>query len=278
MNQSSEVSQEPPRRWAPSPLFYGSAALHMGAAVAALLRPAAWPWALGAVAVNHAVLAATGLWPRSHWLGPNWTQLPDCNGAVVAVTIDDGPDPQVTPQVLEILEKHRAVATFFCVGERVLEHADIAQEIVRRGHTVENHSQRHRHNFSLLGPKGMGAEIARAQESIERVTGLAPRFFRRPRGPAQSISGSGAHPLEPDSGELDAARVRYRRSGSGYRARSIDRRLGRTGYPAAARRTCGAKYRGQVPVILDVLPALLDALTLQQLETITLRAARVEPP
>ena len=67
------------------------------------------------------------------------------------------------------------------MGDRV-EHAEIAQEIVRRGHAIENHSQRHRHNFSLLGPKSMGAEIARAQDSIVRVTGRRRVFFARPAG------------------------------------------------------------------------------------------------
>ena len=58
-----------------------------------------WPWALGAVARNHVVLAAAGLWPRSQLLGPNWTRLPvrSVGRGEVAITIDDGPDPEVTP-------------------------------------------------------------------------------------------------------------------------------------------------------------------------------------
>ena len=138
----------------------------------------------GCGAANHVALAGAGLWPRSQWLGPNWIQLPaqiGCAGGV-AITIDDGPDPGVTPRVLAQLEQHRACATFFCVGERVLRYPDLAREIVRRGHTIENHSQRHRHNFSLLGPKGMHGEIARAQDSIARVTGSCPGFFRAPAG------------------------------------------------------------------------------------------------
>jgi peptidoglycan/xylan/chitin deacetylase (PgdA/CDA1 family) len=277
MNQSSEVSQEPHRRWAPSPLLYGSAALHLGAAVTALLRPAAWPWALGAVAVNHLALAAAGLWPRSQWLGPNWTHLPECNGAVVSVTIDDGPDPKVTPQVLDILEKHRAVATFFCVGERVLEHAEIAQEIVRRGHAIENHSQRHRHNFSLLGPKSMSAEIARAQDSIERVTGLAPRFFRAPAGLRNPF-------LDPVLTHLNLTLASWTRRGFDTVDRDPDTVLDRLTDGLAARDILllhdghAARSANGRPVILDVLPPLLEALNRRQLETITLRAARVESP
>jgi len=172
------------RRWSPPPLLYASAAVHLGAAAALLARPRVWPWALCALAANHAVLAAAGLWPRSQLLGPNWIRLPaqDGTAARVAITIDDGPDPDVTPQVLSQLAAHRALATFFCVGARVERHADLAREIVSRGHAIENHSQRHRHNFSLLGPGGMSAEISRAQDSILRVTGSRPRFFRAPAG------------------------------------------------------------------------------------------------
>src|SRR5258708_37588701 len=88
----------------------------------------------------------------------------------------------VTPQVLALLEGYGSSAPFFCSGERVLRCPDLAQEVVRRGHAIENHSQRHRHNFSLLGPSGMNAEVASAQESIFRVTGSMPRFFRAPAG------------------------------------------------------------------------------------------------
>ena len=96
-----------------------------------------WPWALGAVALNHVALAAAGLWPRSQLLGPNWIRLPAQMGvaAGVAITIDDGPDPAVTPQVLSQLAAHRAHATFFCVGDRVERHA-----LVHGGDVIERHT------------------------------------------------------------------------------------------------------------------------------------------
>ena len=174
----------PPPRWVPSPLLFASAALHAGAAAAALIRPPLWPWMLGAVALNHAVLTGAGLWPRSRWLGPNLTRLPGSSAdrGEIAITIDDGPDPEVTPQVLSLLGVYRARASFFCVGEQVERHPELAREIVRLGHTIENHSQHHRHSFSLLGPRGIEREIAEAQHSIARVTGDSPRFFRAPAG------------------------------------------------------------------------------------------------
>src|SRR5277367_2274142 len=97
-------------RWSPPPLLYPSAASHLCAAAAVAARPGVWPWALGAVAANHLSVVAAGLWPRSQLLGPNLTRLPTPGGgsARIALTIDDGPDPDVTPHVLRQLAEHRA--------------------------------------------------------------------------------------------------------------------------------------------------------------------------
>jgi peptidoglycan/xylan/chitin deacetylase (PgdA/CDA1 family) len=262
------------RRWSPSPLLYASAALHLGAAAAALARPRAWPWALAALVANHAALAAAGLWPRSQLLGPNWIRLPAQNGgaARVAITIDDGPDPDVTPQVLSQLAAHKAHATFFCVGVRVERYADLAREIVSRGHAIENHSQRHRHNFSLLGPGGMSAEIARAQDSILRVTGLRPRFFRAPAGLRNPF-------LDPVLARLQLHLASWTRRGFdtvNANADAVYRRLAhplRDGDILLLHDGNAARSRGGQPVILEVLPRLLDALASKRLQPVTLRSA-----
>ena len=161
-----------------------SVACHAGAGLLAVAAPASWPWAVAAIAVNHAVLTAGGLWPRSRWLGSNWTCLPAHAAArrEIAITIDDGPDPAVTPAVLDLLDVHGAKATFFCIGTQVRAHPGLCREIVRRGHSVQNHSDRHSTRFSLLGPKGMAREIAAAQASLADITGEAPCFFRAPAG------------------------------------------------------------------------------------------------
>src|SRR5216684_5184359 len=134
--QDAHLKDGVARRWSPPPLLYASAAVHLGAAAAALARPRLWPWALGALVANHVALAAAGLWPRSQLLGPNWIRLPPQNGGAprAAITIDDGPDPDVTPQVLSQLAAHHAHATFFCVGVRVERYPDLARENVSRGH------------------------------------------------------------------------------------------------------------------------------------------------
>lgn len=262
------------RRWSPPPLLYAAAAAHLGAAAAVLSRPRLWPWALGAVAASHAALAAAGLWPRSRLLGPNWVRLPaqDGTAARVAITIDDGPDPEVTPQVLSLLAAHRAQATFFCIGDRVERYADLAREIVSRGHHIENHSQTHRHNFSFLGPGGMAAEVSRAQDSILRVTGIRPRFFRAPAGLRNPF-------LDPVLARLQLQLASWTRRGFdtvNADADAVYRRLANhlsDGDILLLHDGNAARVRGGAPVILEVLPRLLDALAARQLRPVTLRSA-----
>lgn len=268
----SESDNLPP--WRPSPLLLASAAVHLGAAAALIARPRTWPWALGALVANHAALAAAGLWPRSQFLGPNWTRLPARGGLSpgVAITIDDGPDPDITPRVLAQLEAHRACATFFCIGERVLRYPDLAQEIVRRGHIIENHSQRHRHNFSLLGPNAMSAEISRAQESITQVIGSRPQFFRAPAGLRNPF-------LDPILARLQLRLASWTRRGFDTVSTDADAVFRRLSTPLRGSDILllhdghAARTRSGVPVILEVLPRLLDALQAHGLRPATLRSA-----
>src|SRR5260221_2779311 len=275
MNQDAPRRDDASRRWSPPPLLYASASVHLAAAAAVLARPRVWPWALGALVANHVALAAAGLWPRSQLLGPNWVRLPaQKNGiaAGVAITIDDGPDPDVTPQVLAQLAAHRAHATFFCVGVRVERYADLAREIVRRGHAIENHSQRHRHNFSLLVPGGMSAEISRAQDSISRVTGSRPRFFRAPAGLRNPF-------LDPVLTRLQLRLASWTRRGFdtvNANPDAVYRRLAnplQDGDILLLHDGNAARGRGGKPVILEGLPRLLDALASKQLRPVTLRSA-----
>lgn len=262
------------RAYRPSAFIRGSVALHLAAAAALLVRPQVWPWALSAVAANHLALTAAGLWPRAALLGPNLTRLPPVAAArgEVALTIDDGPDPEVTPAVLALLDRFKARASFFCVGERIAGAPQLAREIVARGHSVENHSQRHLHRFSLLGPRGLRAEIDAAQEAIAVATGSAPRFFRAPAGLRNPF-------LERELARADLELVSWTRRAFDTVSRSPARVLGRLArglepgdilllHDGHAGRTAGG-----TPVILEVLPPLLAAVRAAGLNPVTLREA-----
>jgi peptidoglycan-N-acetylglucosamine deacetylase len=279
------------RHWRPSALLHGSLALNLGAAGLVLARPGVWPWAVSAVVADHLLLAAAGLWPRSHLLGPNWTHLPAAqpNGvraawppietpaaalapASIAITIDDGPDPEVTPRVLDLLDEHNARATFFCIGERVAQHPALARAIVERRNEIGNHTYRHPMSFSLLGPRAMAEEIARAQEVIGAATGSVARFFRAPAGLRNPF-------LEPVLARANLQLVSWTRRGFDTVTGSATRVLGSLTRHLRPRDILllhdghAARTAAGVPVILEVLPGLLKAAAHAGLTPVTLCGA-----
>jgi peptidoglycan/xylan/chitin deacetylase (PgdA/CDA1 family) len=173
-----------PRPWRPAPAVQISIALHAAGAAALAVAPGAWPWVLGGIVANHAALAGACFLPRSRVLGANLSRLPAAAARrnEVALTFDDGPDPEVTPRVLDGLDAAAMKATFFLVGERAARHSAVAREIVRRGHAVENHSHRHSKAFACYGIGRMRREVEAAQAAIADAVGTAPVFFRAPFG------------------------------------------------------------------------------------------------
>jgi peptidoglycan/xylan/chitin deacetylase (PgdA/CDA1 family) len=248
--------------------------LHVGAVGAWVLQPAQWRWALAVLVLNHAVVTLAGLLPRCALLGSNWRRLPAAAAArgEVALTIDDGPDPLVTPLVLDLLDRHAARATFFCIGAQAALHPELCCEIVRRGHTVENHSQQHRHNFSLLGPRGVQREIQAAQTTLGGLCGTPPRFFRAPAGLRNLF-------LQPVLQRHGLQLASWTRRGFDTRnrdaaavARTLTRGL-RAGDILLLHDRHAATTAQGVPVILEVLPLLLAAIRAAHLKPVSLRSA-----
>ena len=278
MHVSSPSIRPAATRWRPPALIKASVACHLGAAVAVASQPALWPWALGVVALDHVLITATGLWPRSTWLGSNLRRLPEASAArgEVALTIDDGPDPQVTPAVLDLLDAHAARATFFCIAAHAQAHPQLCREIVRRGHSVQNHSHSHSHRFSLLGPRGIAREIESAQEALSQITGQAPRFFRAPAGLRNVFLGPVLH-------RLDMQLVSWTRRGfdtTRSPSASVFARLTRglaAGDIVLLHDGNAALASSGKPVVLEVLPDLLERFAQAGLRSVTLpQAMQVE--
>lgn len=260
--------------WRPTPFIRLSLAVHALAALVLLLKFELWPWALGALVANHLLITLLGLLPRSHALGANWTQLPAAAIArrEIALTLDDGPDPEVTPRILDLLDGYGIKATFFCIGRKAEQYPDLCREIVARGHAVENHSQQHRHYFSLLGPSGFTREIRAGQETLQRITGTSPRFFRAPAGLRNPF-------LDPVLARLGLQLASWTVRGFDTRTRDIAKvrtRLMRGLHPGAilllhdghAARTASGE-----PVVLAVLPQLIVSAQAAGLHFVTLRDA-----
>lgn len=260
--------------WQTTLLVRVSVLLHIVALFVLLVSATHWRWVVTTLLANHIVLSMTGLWPRSTWLGPNWTQLPEAatQRHEIALTIDDGPDPEVTPQVLDLLERHGVRATFFVIGEQAIRYPDICRDIVRRGHAIENHTQRHRHTFALLGFKSITNELQAAQTTLTALTGQRPLFFRAPAGFRNPF-------LEPVLRRLGLRLVSWSVRGFDTRvgnAEQVKRKLLtrlRSGAIVLLHDGHAARTQAGIPVILEVLPALINAAAAANLRLVSLRQA-----
>ena len=262
------------RAWRPAPFVAASALLHLGAALLFLLQPALWRWILGALLLDHAALAAAGLWPRSTLLGPNLTRLPEAAArrAEIAITIDDGPDPEVTPQVLAILAAAGAQASFFCIGARAALHPELCRAIVAAGHAVENHGQSHRKRYSVLGWRGWREEVGTAQTTLETITGRRPVFFR-------ALAGLRNPFLDPVLHRLGLRLASWTRRAYDTRNGDADSVLAHLTDALAAGDILllhdghAARTADGRAVIVAVLPRLLDELAARKLKPVTLERA-----
>ena len=99
----------------------------------------------------------------------------------VALTFDDGPDPDVTPQLLELLRRHGVPATFFVAGARAERHSGLIREILSRGHTLGNHSYHHDPLLMLRSRAKLREEVARTQDVLSAFA-VRPLTFRPPVG------------------------------------------------------------------------------------------------
>ena len=126
----------------------------------------------------------TGLgvtFPQWRFFGPMLCQV-RTSERVVALTFDDGPDPESTPALLDRLRDAGVRATFFCVGEKVARHPEIARRLVSEGHLVANHSHRHHPLTNLFSTRRLRRDLENAQQAIHAATGTTPTYFRPPMG------------------------------------------------------------------------------------------------
>jgi len=261
----------PCRPWKPAFSIKISILIVTCTIIVIMWQPTLWAWGLSLILANRIVLVTAGLFPRSTLLGKNITQLPpeSAQRNEIAITIDDGPDPEVTPRVLEILDRHRAKATFFCIGNLAERHPGLCREIILRGHTIENHSQIHSRLFSLFLPRRLHREVLQSQQTLAGITGRTPRFFRPTAGLRNP--------------ELDPILTHHNLRLCSWSKRSFDTRE-RDPELVLAKLTANlcagdilllhdgnaARTLNGNPVILDVLPRLLDNLKQRNLHPVTL--------
>lgn len=114
---------------------------------------------------------------------PGYTWLREERGKVLYLTFDDGPIPEVTPWVLEQLAQYRAQATFFAVGDNIVKHQDIAEQILAAGHRLANHTHNHLRGWETALERYL-ENVQQCQQELERLNPIAaqPKLFRPPYG------------------------------------------------------------------------------------------------
>ena len=224
---------------------------------------------IGLAAVAAAGLAAHGTWHRNSWIfGPALAHLPG-DGNAVSLTFDDGPNPQATPLILDVLRRESVSATFFVLGR----HADRWPHLVRRmadeGHQLGNHGYWHR-KLHRRGPGYVRDDLTLGTEAIMRASGgVRPRHFRAPHGFRSPWVTPIAHALGQrtvgwslgvwDSARPGAAEI-ARRAREGLRAGSILLLHDGDGYDAEGDRRQTA----------EALPLIIDGLRARELRFATL--------
>lgn len=180
----------------------------------------------------------------------------DDGPGAIALTIDDGPSPVYTPQILRLLAKYHVTASFSMIGVQVDEYRAVAREVAAAGHVIMNHTWQHL-DLPALPAAAALSQIDRATEAIHRVTGRVPAFFRAPYGAwsplvLQHCAQAGMTPVDWSVDPRDWARPGV--------SSIIDNILGNTRTGSIVLEHDGGGDRSQTVAALGyAIPRLLDA-------------------
>ena len=100
----------------------------------------------------------------------------------IAISFDDGPATNYTPEILQLLKQDNIKATFFCIGNRIAGNENILKQIKDEGHIIGNHSYSHHFWFDMFSSRKMLNDLKQMDHEMKKVTGLKPKLFRPPYG------------------------------------------------------------------------------------------------
>ncbi|MDX1271699.1 polysaccharide deacetylase family protein [Bizionia paragorgiae] len=121
---------------------------------------------------------------------PNYVWDFSSSSKVIYLTFDDGPTPEITPWVLDVLETYNAKATFFCIGDNINRHPSLFRDVIARGHAIGNHTQNHLRGWNTATPLYIENTL-KAQDAIDRhaPSPITTKLFRPPYGQIKPSQG-----------------------------------------------------------------------------------------
>jgi len=181
----------------------------------------------------------------------------------LCITFDDGPHPEHTQAILDILAKYKAPATFFMIGKNVDAHPAIVKQVQQQGHEIGNHSYHHSNMHGFLSTKGVVSEIEKCSEAIMHITEEAVEYYRPPFGVtnpniADAVKQTGMPAIGWDIRSLDTT------------ATDADKLLARI-TNAIPTGTILLLHDTQ-PITVQILPAILDFCAKNNIEIIPLNS------
>jgi peptidoglycan/xylan/chitin deacetylase (PgdA/CDA1 family) len=190
----------------------------------------------------------------------------------VFLTFDDGPDPDWTPQILDLLSQANARATFFVIGEQALRAPALVRRIVAEGHAVGNHTFSHRHPW-VMSEAQAAAQVQDGCSAISEVLGQTPRFYRAPHGRQRRCMTQAAAACGEITVDWQLSAVDWGPLGTAAR---IAARLARVAANDIVLMHDGRNRHNRPDELLRVLPAFLDELSNRGLRPIALSEESVQ--
>ena len=133
-----------------------------------------------------ALLYSLLLFYGSYYVGSNFFMKVLCHAnsseKQIAISFDDGPAKEYTPEILQVLKQHGVPAVFFCIGKNIGGNEELLQQIKNEGHIIGNHSHSHHFWFDLFSARKMLNDVQLMSETAENITGQRPALFRPPYG------------------------------------------------------------------------------------------------
>jgi peptidoglycan-N-acetylglucosamine deacetylase len=148
------------------------------ASVALIFAVNAWAQAPEAASTASTASTSASSTPAAPRISFNFVHV---DGPYIALTFDDGPSEKLTPKLLDLLAEHHIKATFFLIGQNVVDHPEIAAREAREGHELGNHSWSHP-NLAKMSDENVRRQLRQTDDAIKQATGQRPTLMRPPYG------------------------------------------------------------------------------------------------